>query len=96
MRQSHPLDRRRPHARAPVAGDGPAGGGWSWWLYLTQLAGLLSQDVSRVIYNYGVLILRLLIACTVGPLLRISKKELKTTALRAVRMNIHSRGENMS
>lgn len=94
MRQSHPLDRSRPHARALVAGDGPVGGGWRWWLYLTQLFGLLSQDVSRVIYNYGVLILRLLITGTVGPLLRISKQELKTTASRAVWINTHSGGEN--
>lgn len=90
MRQCHPVDRRRPHARAPVAGDGPVGGGWRWWLYLTHLAGLLSQDVSRIIYNYGVLILRLLIAGTVGPLLRISKQELKTTASRAVKLSTHS------
>lgn len=82
---------------APVAGDEPVGGGWSWWLYLTPLVDLLSQDVSRVIYNYGVLILRLLIAGTVGPLLRISKQELKTTASIESSEDEHSfREEKMS
>lgn len=59
----------------PVVESFGAGG-----LYLAHFVDLFSQEVSRVIYNYAVLILSLLILCTVGSLLRTLKGKLKTPA----------------
>lgn len=49
-------------------------------LYLAHIVDLFSQEVSRVIYNYGVLILSLLILCAVGSLLRTLKGKLEVPA----------------